>query len=286
MISSIIGDERSLSDINAICPSEQCTWEPYTTLALCYSTEDISSQLIEQPEQTGRSELAKDYTLPGIIVSQGTEFLTAWLTTVFGNGNETIDYIGQQANVTIPELKLTNSDSNLDDLAHIYLTYQDPCLMKGQDDLSIDSWRALKGTLRLCLQTLKTTRNTSTDTTVIESFTNLTWEQSINNTLDQTSNNAFREYGVWSTSLGDAADKFAIDVQTTELIAGQIATSFNFSASFRPGGDNYLYGSMFASNFVSEVLGPEPLVCPNSTEYGIHGFDKRIANVAIGMTNT
>ena len=121
----------------------------------------------------------------------------------------------------------------------------------------------------------------------MESFTNLTWTQSINNTLNQTTHNAFREYGVWSTNLGsDAAQDFTIDVQTTELIAGQIATSFNFSASFRPGGDNYLYGSMFASNFVSEVLGPEPLLCPNSTEYGIHGFDKRIANVAVGMTNS
>jgi hypothetical protein len=70
---------------------------------------------------------------------------------------------------------------------------------------------------------------------------------------------------VWTTSLGDAADNFTIAVLTTELIGGQIATTLNFSAPFIPGGDNYLYGSPFASNFLSEVLGPTPLVCPNST---------------------
>jgi hypothetical protein len=253
-------------------------------LGLCYNTEDISSQIIEQVNQT-QVEWPDEYTLPGILVKQGQVFLTAWLTTVFGNGNGTIGYIGQEANITNPELQLTNPDSNVDDLAHVYLMYQDPCLMKGQFDHSKASWRALKGTLRLCLQTLETTRNTSTETTVMESFSNLTWSQSINNTGNVPTSNAFREYGLWTTSLASTAEDFTIDVHTTELIAGQIATSFNFSASFVPGGDNYLYGSMFASNFVSEVLGPTPLVCPNSTEYGIAGFDKRIANVATGITN-
>jgi hypothetical protein len=131
--------------------------------------------LIRQPPKD--RPLSVLATLPGITVNN--EYLTAWLTTVFGNGYG-IGYSGQQANITTPELTLTNSDSNLHDVAHVYFAYQDPYLMKGPDNMSnvsnvsIDSWRALKGTLRLCLQTLNTTRNTSTETTVLESFTNLT----------------------------------------------------------------------------------------------------------------
>jgi hypothetical protein len=167
------------------------------------------------------------------------------------------------------------------------MAYQDQCLMEGKDrhDLGIDVWRAFRGTLRLCLQTLNTTRNTSTETTVLESFTNLTWAQSIRETIDEERQNDFGEDGVWTTSFGEEVDNFTIDARTTELIAGQIAASFAISASINPEGDNYIYGNMFASGFLSEVLGPTPLECPNNTEHGIRAFDKRIATIAAGVTN-
>ena len=48
---------------------------------------------------------------------------TMWLTTVFGNGSEIPDYIGQPANVTSFTLNSTSDNSSIDDLAHIYLAY-------------------------------------------------------------------------------------------------------------------------------------------------------------------
>lgn len=179
-----------------------------------------------------------------------------------------------------PELQLTNPDSNLDDLAHIYLVYQDPCNgINGVEDFRKETYKAFKGTVRLCLQTLRTTHNSSTETVATASHTNLTWvgtskePVSVNSPID----------GNWTTHLND--EEFVIDYATTLLIGGQLATSLNFSASYVTGGDNYLYGSIFATSLTSEVIGPDPLVCPNSTEYGLKAFDKRLANVAIGLTN-
>ncbi|KAJ4294242.1 hypothetical protein N0V90_007932 [Kalmusia sp. IMI 367209] len=229
---------------------------------------------------------SKSITLPGIEIESTNEILTTWVTTFFGMANGTIDAVGpiERADLTHPELKLTNPDSNLDDLAHIYLACQDPCRMKDTLDSSKESWMAFKGTIRLCLQTLKTIHNTSTDTTLVGSYTNLTWTAAKAPLPPQVSV-LTRGQGNWTTRLDNNPENFTIDFATTELLGGQLATSFNLSASFVPGGDNYFYGSMFASNFVSEVLGPDPLICPNSTEYGIKAFDKRMANVATGLTN-
>lgn len=216
-------------------------------------------------------------SLPGITVS-GTgegDYPTMWLTTVFGSGNGTLASRGQQADIHNPGLQLDSPESNLDDIAHLYLAYQDPCLMKGELDKTMESWKAFKGTVRLCLQTLKTTHNSSTDTSLLKSHTNLTWNPSTGPESHSNQN--------WTTTFEN--EDFAVDAATLELVGGQIATSFNFSASFMPGGDNYLYGSMFASNFMSEVLGPDPLICPNGTGFGREAFDKRLGNVATGLTN-
>lgn len=185
------------------------------------------------------------------------------------------------ADIESPNLQLTNPNSNLDDLAHIYLVYQDPCKIQGVGDYTKDTFKAFKGSVRLCLQTLQTAHDSSTYTTVQASFENLTWTAP-NGTPPPRS--VSQVNGNWTTRLGE--EDFTIDYATTELIGGQLATSFNFSASFMTGGDNYLYGSVFATSFHSEVVGPNPLACTNSTVHGLPAFDKRVANIAIGLTNS
>lgn len=205
-------------------------------------------------------------------------------------GNGTLDAKGpnRPTNLRDSQWQLKNPDSNLDDLAHIYMGYQDPCLMKQWDDFSKESWKAFKGSIRLCLLTLNTTYNISTETTVVRSHTDLQWNALLEPRQPVLSPNSppVRDKGNWTTHLPESSENFTIDFATAEIIAGQLATSFNMSASFFPGGDNYLDGSMFASSLIGEIIGPDPLKCPNSTENGFKGFENRMHNIAVSMTNT
>ena len=276
---AMLANSPDLSDVRAFCPTGQCSWDPYTTLGVCTSTEDISAQLIYQKDNDTSPFKRNIVTLPGVTVSP---YPTFWTTTVFGFGNGTIGQGGQLAERNAFDLK--NPDSNLDDLAQIYLAYQDPCLRKGEADHEnkLESWRAFKGKVRLCLQTLKTDFNTSTNTTVIQSRTDLTW--------NGTENFIFLDWNKgplasWKTRLSNNQEEFSMGMVASLFIGGQIAKTFNMSGIFVPEGDNYVYGNLLVPDFVTDIYGPEPLVCLNSTEIGFKGFTRRLGNIAIGLTN-
>lgn len=272
----MLADSQDLSDVKAFCPSAQCNWDPYTTLAICYFVEDVSSQLVEQPYSI---EGSKQITLPGLTISNTNDYLTTWFTTIF-SVNGIARAIGPpQSDFNASELQRMSPESNFD-VAHVYLAYQDPCLMKNMSDTSKQSWRAFKATTKICLQTLNTTYNGSTETTVIKSYTNPEWT-----TTNSSQSRSSRPNGNWTTNLGNNLETFSVDFKTAELIGNQLATLFNSSVSIIPGRENHFYGSMFPSRIVSNVLGPNMSVCANGTVYGLPAFDKRIANVAIGLTN-
>jgi hypothetical protein len=69
-----------------------------------------------------------------------------------------------------------------------------------------------------------------------------------------------------------------------ESLGAQLATFFNTSASFSPG-DQYLFGSKYASDFIFALQGTDPMVCPNGTGHGREAFEKRLANIATGRAN-
>lgn len=247
--------------------------------------EDVTSQLVNQ---TGDGGILTHVTLPGITIKNGTVKFTLWLSTVFGDGNATRGSRGQDVDRTNEIFSLKNPDSNLEDLAHIYLVYQDPCLTEGQpvDQVSLagkEAFRGFKSTFKLCLQTLNTTHNASTKTTVLQSHTNLQWSR-------VQEKDGLLDVDYWKTSLTieDQTDSFLFPVQSAEIIGGQVATSLNFSASLRDGaggGDNYIYGSVLASNFISDVLGNDPVTCQKDDGLGMKGFQRRIETLATGLTN-
>jgi hypothetical protein len=209
-----------------------------------------------------------------------------FVITVFGTGNGTIGYVGQEADVNATELQLANTESNLDDLAHLYLAYEDPCLMENGYHPRIKYWRAFKGTVKLCLQTLKTIHNSSTHTEVADSHTNLTWTPS--NNLTWNFNREFPPYGDnypnWNWTTEFRNEDYTFDAMAAESLGAQLATFFNTSASFSPG-DQYLFGSKQASDFIFELQGTDPMVYPNGTGHGREAFEKRLANIATGLTN-
>ncbi|ORY09663.1 hypothetical protein BCR34DRAFT_615659 [Clohesyomyces aquaticus] len=279
--SGLLASSPTLSDVRSHCPGEQCNWDPYKTLAICYSTEDVSSQLITITSERGDDLV----TLPGIEVREYGGIDTLWTSTIFGNGASMKGFRGQKSKKTDSELK--NPDSNLGDLAHIYLAYQDQCLVPKNDSSPPNNrkyWRAFKGTIQLCLQTLQTYHNTNTSasnetsTTVIQEHRNLRWNADGDPLKTKNAN--------WTTKLKDDDKVFSFPLATAEIIGGQLATSLNFTASIRgaQGGDNYLSDSIIASNIIADVLG-DPTRCVNSTDYHLGGFDKRLNFTATTLTN-
>lgn len=268
------------SDVHAVCPTGQCTWPPYTTLALCTSISDVSQQLIWQ--QSNVSEKIGYITLPGMTAATEDNGQTMWLTTIFRTSdNGLTHYMGRSANSS--HFYINNTDNTM---ADIYLAYIDPCLVeqKGeflpQDDPFVaqkQAWRAYKASIRVCLQTLSTKFNGSTDTSIVSSYTNITWER-------QENNNSLPE---WHASHPSApGDVFTMPDRTAQFLGGQVAMTFNMSASIIPGGDAYMYGSIFGSSFLKDIYGLNPLACSNNTEdYGLQGFTKRLGYLATGLTN-
>ncbi|PVI02014.1 hypothetical protein DM02DRAFT_590107 [Periconia macrospinosa] len=268
IISSMAVNSKDITDNPAVCPSGQCKFPSYTTLALCHSIENVTSQLVKQP--TNATTDSKQVTLPGFKVST-EKSLTFWGTTLFRYENQT-RVEGQRANETM--LSLNRSNSKMDDLAHIYLAYHDPCLTTDAGmQFHPNSWRAYKATIRLCLQTRSTEVNSaSTRTTVTQTHLELPWHY-----------NAAGSF--WSTHLDDNPNNYTIDFGSPEQIGQQIALLFNVPGSWIRGGDKYLYNDNSGSNLVADILGNDVEKCPNTTGYGFEGFTRRVAHVTNGVTN-
>jgi hypothetical protein len=64
-------------------------------------------------------------------------------------------------------------------------------------------------------------------------------------------------------------------------VLSKIFTSF---ASLTPGGDSYYYGD-WLEPIALDIMGPDPMYCYNSTDLGIAGFEKRMSNVAVAISN-
>jgi hypothetical protein len=44
ILAGVLDDQKSVSDITGNCKAEACKWGDYTTLAVCASIDDVSSQ--------------------------------------------------------------------------------------------------------------------------------------------------------------------------------------------------------------------------------------------------
>lgn len=296
----------------AECPSGSCTFD-YTTLALCHTVTDVTSQL--HPNWTVPARLTMH--IPGINVT--SESYNFWTSATYSNGetlpersygmpmfiNKTksgaATLLGKNFGNNTTPLTLNNTNTNINDLAHIYLAYQDVCLWSDKTGLGESknpkSWRAYKATLGLCLKTLSTRVDaTTSNTTEHEVHTKLRWTK-----LENPSPvNPNVSLPFWSTSLKNSSSDnsgddtaYTMTLATAEKIGRQIAKLWDIQASFTVGGDNYVYGNMLAPTFVSEILGPEALQCPggdNATtpdgvRYGHDSFNNRIDRIALGVTN-
>jgi hypothetical protein len=259
---------RSLSNVTASCPSDRCTWEPYTSLGICFDTEDITSSVIAPTKENATSLSPMEISGQDIVFSEFTRDFTFGSAALFFSARDPDDE--QQK----PRPTPNKTDSTFPDIADIFLLYYDPCLGLHNET---SSWKAFRANTRLCLQTLNSTFSSSTTTTVIDSKSDLTWKLS-NTSFEGTDLNQ-----QWCTE--HKSENFCIDRGTLQAMGGQVALTFNNSASLIPGGDDY-YETRWSPNLVHDVLGSAPTECSNETGLGLDGFKKRVQNVAISMTNT
>lgn len=206
----------------------------------------------------------------GIRRFDGDTSSTFWGTAIF-NWETSIRDFGPpvDAGVSLPK----HSNSKMEDLAHIYLTYQDPCL-GGQTDpftmFDLNKFRTYKATFQMCLKTLFTKFNVSTSTRVVTNHTDLPWKYYEPN---------------WTVRLDGNLNEYRIGSYSLDSIALQLASSFNLSSSFRTGGDNYIDGTAFGLSLMTDVMGFNPLECPNDIGYGFEGFTRRVEYIAAGVTD-
>lgn len=157
--SGVLDEKKHVSDIIGECQAEACTWKQYTTLAVCASVDETSSS------STFNN---KTNSVPGFHIS-GTTWEppalhlsdpdTFWMTAPFKDPTE-----------------VRNGD--LPSISDIFVAYYPPCndqsLPRGdyrawkEQLTNVSNWKAYRGSLNLCLQTLYSTYNTSMETTIID----------------------------------------------------------------------------------------------------------------------
>jgi hypothetical protein len=281
IVTSMLTTSENMIENPAICPSGKCNFPPYTSLALCHSTEDITSQLVNQTFNGTSSQFSNWVTLPGITVPTNETYLTFWTSTVWTYENN-IRTAGLPADKSA--LSLAFEGSQMNDLAHIYIAYNDPCLTRDRKMAYYpEAWRAYKAKIRLCLQTRSTTFNLSTRTTINQTLLDAPWERIVEEKEFETGPQTIE---FWTAHMDGFTDNYTIGVSSLSWIGEQISRSFDVSGSFLYQGDNYIYGGGDgAAAFVTDIMGTDPTKCHNSSGYGFEGFTRRVGHVTNGVTN-
>ncbi|KAK3197400.1 hypothetical protein GRF29_216g30788 [Pseudopithomyces chartarum] len=227
IVTSMLTTSENITENPAICPSGKCNFPPYTSLALCHSTEDITSQLINQTFNWTIPQFRNWFTLPGITVPTKETYLSFWTSTVWSY-EDFLRTAGLPADKSA--LSLAFEGSPMDDVAHIYLAYNDPCLTRDREMAYYpEAWRAYKAKIRICLQTRSTTFNLSTSTSINRTLLDAPWERIVEDKKIETGTQTIE---FWSAHMDGFTDNYTIGVSFLSWIGDQISRSFEVSSSF------------------------------------------------------
>jgi len=179
----------------------------------------------------------------------------------------------------------TYSNGMSPSIADIYVAYYPPCNATKQNITSEDreknvfqasSWKVHKATLTLCLQNLNSTYNTTMETVVLDTVKDLEWQA--DSDVSQSGNICLAE--PYKT------DQFCVSKHDLYQWGNSLAKTMEGAAAIAGGGDNY-YTGQWMPEVIQDILGPTPTLCDPDLDsrYGSAGFEKRINNLAISMSN-
>jgi hypothetical protein len=272
----LLAAEVTHDDVAGHCGTEKCSWEPFHTLAVCSKVEDADDMLSFEHGKVPRVLLGGDDIDTGDHKLQAggnfnikSKFFAA--DRYVGNSNENY--------TKVVRLRPTpnNTDTNVADLAQVYLAYFDPCIAPYSQDLENNwkAWRAHKATFSLCVQTHNTSYNASgTHTTILSNNQNLKW-----------SNETVKSTKQYCTQLPDSNDRFCLEDRTLEFIGGQLALTLDTTAYWGGRGDHYSIYSIWSPNLGSDVLGRDPGICSSDESRGIKGYERRMKSIATSLSN-
>jgi hypothetical protein len=263
ILSGLLNDAQSISDIKGNCSAEACRWDGYTTLAICAAIEDVSSKIELRNDTSGYASArisGTSWQPPDQSLSyRNTNF---WMAAPFKDS----------ANVT---------DGNLPSISDIFVTYYPPCDDQNEARQELDwlrgsfiasNWKAMKGTLSLCLQTLKSEYNTTMETTVVDTHTDVKWK-------------LVSEYQVCLAEPFNG-ENFCVGTSNLRQWSSSLKKSLESAAEIQAGGDNY-YTGQWVPQIVQDILGPTVASCDPSQDpgFGLTAFKRRTNNIAIAMSN-
>jgi hypothetical protein len=266
VLSGVLDDEKTLSDVIGNCSAEACKWNEYTTLAVCASVEDVSSQGQVRKERFSISGTSWEPPSQGLSGQPDTFWMAA------------------------PFQALTNlTNGKMLPISDIFMAYYPQCNDQNQTRGDLEQWRsqlsdasnwkAFKGTLNLCLQTLSSTYNNTMNTTVTETYKDLTWKST-------DPKNTFSQTGAVCLSEPFRGKDYCVGERDLMQWPSSLQRTLEGAAAIHGDWDNY-YTGQWVPNIVADIIGPNPVMCdPNlGPGYGLEGFTRRINNIAIAMTN-
>ena len=261
---------QSLSDVIAFCPTSNCTWDLYNSLAVCYSTQELRNAATNNNTSFASDQVDSE---------------TFWGRSTLGHS------FTDNHDAVLPVKTLEDTFQTVPDIARIYLYFYDPCIGglnmscsspgSSNDSQSMISnprnWRALKGTLSICIQTLDTSYYERTFTRV-HAIPDTTWKYHTVVGSGWTSEGAYRSTG---------PEKMCVGSEVFNAAANTLQKTFKISANLAPCKASAFF-TEWAPQLVVDTLGHHPSVCTTNPgdSSALTGFAGRLQNISISMTNT
>lgn len=211
IIAGILRDPQpSPSDVKALCTTGNCTFDPYSSLGACSSIEDVTPTIVDDCAEDERC----NYTVKALEVKAPWHDEIMIPDFVLWMGSP-----GSSASIDNKSRKLTYHIAN-SSLSEFYLLFYKDLSMRDKEHLV-----AFKGTLSLCVHTYNTSvLNGVTNTTVINTQTDLTWSDTHANEYAETT--------------GPGGQQFKVDPRSRRSIHGYMSKEI-FTGEMLLGGPDY-----------------------------------------------
>lgn len=283
----LIDSSASHDDVPSYCGSERCSWLPYHTLAVCSRVDNVTDELISNDKYAPYIELGEDHTptKDNKLQAIGT-FKTR---SKFFGADRYSDTDLNMTKVVRARATPNNSDTNLPDLAHVYLEYYDPCLGNASQAGTVnEAWQAHRAVFKLCIQTHNVSYNASgMHTNVLSENANLKWDTETvrENLIGDNMTPSEYIYQRYCTGVPGYADRFCLNDTVARVVGGQLAIILDIGAYWGGFGDHYYVYSNWAPNLGRDVLGRDPGICSTDKSLRMRGYERRMRSIAISLSN-
>lgn len=284
VVQAIFSSYINLANVTGFCSTGSCSWEPYATLSVRATTEDVTHRLTAGNVTNNGTQLPPyiGKTTPGI-VDYGYSPPVRSNTTFYSYIERPKDDVGYPEDVSMYD---NNTDIALPDFASIYLLYYDPCkeVDAHNEDfnrtLDIQYWSAVKANFHACVQTVNVTFDGFWQANLVDSTRDLSWHTSL-----------WGE-GMLAYCLSlHALDDFCLSHTLLFNIGGSLGTVYNVSAEVRNDyGSNYettspLHASKWTNLLSSDFRREDGYTAPNYCKKNAsEEFDNRIQRIAASLS--